>query len=93
MRMKSIGLGIQSRSFDHTPNQVEVDVESEELAEFELSDEQMNQFLEKREIPLPQGLNLAPNEFVRFKSPLNRSRRCDDCSAPTTIVRTLVKVR
>ena len=69
MRMKSIGLGIQSRPFEREVADVEVDAEAEDLTEVEISDDEMNLFLQNKSLPLPKGLNLAPNEFVRFKSP------------------------
>lgn len=69
VRIKSFGLMLQARPYELTwlkPAQEEI---FEGVHEFELSDEQMEMFLKGRMIRKPEGLNIAPNEFVAFKSP------------------------
>lgn len=66
--IKAFILGMQSRPFrvQNLPEKPERD--ASDLHEFELTDEQMQKFLNEKVLPKPSNLNIGPNEFVRFYS-------------------------
>lgn len=69
VRIKSIGLKIEARPFELELGTTVSPKDSEAVRTFELTDKEMKNFLELGFITKPQGLEIAPNEFVTFSSP------------------------
>ena len=69
VRIKAAGLKLHTQPLLNqimTPSQAK---NEEDFRIVEISDADMETFLQQKVLPLPEGLDIGPNEFVSFKSP------------------------
>jgi PhoH-like ATPase len=71
VRIKALGLKIPSKAFE-LEWVAPANDKSDLLHGFELSDEQLAAFLRDGRLSVPEGLTIAPNEFVMFTSPTTK---------------------